>query len=295
MSCSHRRLYAASLAVVAGLSGSPWTVHSTATASSDATLVDEANSKPDDQTGQPATPLADANSEPKPAPRPEPKPEGKPELKQQPRLLAKPEGFTPPRGPLSGPPSGPPMGPPHAGGPGGVANPFPPNAFPGPGAPPGAWPGNGHAPGVMGPGGRGPEGRGPEGMGQGPVMGQAPGMGQGPGMMGRGMDWRELQRTDPELYEAERQDMELERKTFELVGQFRQARPEERAALKMAVQEVVAKHFEVRQKKRQLQLARMERDLKRMREEILRRDEAKDQIVGRRLKELIGDPGDLDF
>ena len=120
-------------------------------------------------------------------------------------------------------------------------------------------------------------------------------MGQGPGMMGRGTDWRELQRTDPELYEAERQDMELERKTFELVGQFRQARPEERETLKTAIQETVVKHFEVRQRKRQLQLARLERELKRMREEIQRRDEAKDQIVGRRLKELIGEPGDLDF
>lgn len=113
--------------------------------------------------------------------------------------------------------------------------------------------------------------------------------------MGRGMDWRELQRTDPELYEAERQDMELERRTFELVGKYRQASAQERAALKMEVQEAVAKHFEVRQRKRQLQLTRMERELKQMREEIQRRDEAKDQIVGRRLNELIGEPSGFDF
>jgi hypothetical protein len=114
-------------------------------------------------------------------------------------------------------------------------------------------------------------------------------------MPDRAIDWRELQRNDPELYEAERQDLELEQKTLELVQQFRQAKPSDRASLKTAVQQAVAKHFEFRQKKRQLQLERMERDLKRMREEVQRRDESKDQIVGRRLKELIGEPGDLDF
>jgi len=282
MSQSHRWLLAAALTAVASISGSMWNKNATATASS------ESNSAASEETVADKTGQALAEG----------KPERKPELKPQPRLLSKPEDrpagppmprpgmppgggpghppggnfFPPPQGPHNGPggnpPGMPPMGPPHAGGPGG-------------------GPAGGPA------GGANPFGQGPfPGAGPAAGMGPLPGMGA---MMGRGVDWRELQRTDPELYEAERQDMELERKTFELVGQFRQAPPDGREALKMAIQEAVAKHFEVRQKKRQLQLARMERDLRRMREEIERRDAAKDQIVGRRLKELIGEPGDLDF
>jgi len=70
---------------------------------------------------------------------------------------------------------------------------------------------------------------------------------------------------------------------------------EERAELKKQIQEVVTKHFELRQKKRQLQLTRMEKELQRMRDEIKRRSEAQSEIVGRRLGELLGERDPLDF
>ena len=119
--------------------------------------------------------------------------------------------------------------------------------------------------------------------------------GQRPGAGPRMFDWQELKKNDPELFELESQDQEFERKTFELVGQYRNAPAEQRPELKKQIQESVTKHFEVRQKKRQLQLTRMEKELQRMRDEIKRRGEAQEEIVGRRLAELLGERGDLDF
>lgn len=300
MSTPHRLLFAASLTGVASLCGSLWMVRATTMAAGETPVLTQAQDDAESQTGQPSVEGKQAG-----------KPERKPELRPQPRMLAKPDerpmgppmprpgapgvggpGKTPGGNffsPPPGRPPGPPMGPPGHD-PRGVSG-QPPVGQPGhpPGAPyfgqPGVQPGGSNP--NMAPGHPAPSLHGP-GI-------QGPGGGPGGGPMARGVDWQELQRSDPELFEVERLDIELERKTFELVGQYRRTPPTERAALTMAVQEAVAKHFEVRQKKRQLQLARMERELKRMREEIQRRDEAKEQIVGRRLKELIGESGDLDF
>lgn len=104
-----------------------------------------------------------------------------------------------------------------------------------------------------------------------------------------------MRRTDPEMYELEQSDHELERATFALSNQFRNAPMEQRAELKKQIQEHVTKHFEVRQKKRQLQLSRAEKELQRLREELKRRDEAKEQIVTRRVSEITGERGELDF
>jgi uncharacterized protein YPO0396 len=117
-----------------------------------------------------------------------------------------------------------------------------------------------------------------------------------PGGMGPRMNsWEDLKRIDPEMYELEKQDQDLERKTFELASQFRNAPLDQRAEMKKQVEETVTKHFDVRQKKRQLQLSRMEKELQRMREEIQRRGDAQKEIVGKRLTELLGEKGELDF
>ncbi|MFO0869784.1 MAG: hypothetical protein U0935_12700 [Pirellulales bacterium] len=108
-------------------------------------------------------------------------------------------------------------------------------------------------------------------------------------------DLDDLKRFDPEMYELEVQDRELERKTFELSSQYRTAPADQRTELKSQVQDAVKRHFEVRQKKRQLQLSRLEKELQRMREEMKRRDDAQEEIVGKRLSELLGERGELDF
>ena len=130
-------------------------------------------------------------------------------------------------------------------------------------------------------------GGGPPGM---PGMGM-PGMG---GMRG-GMDWEQMRRDDPEMYELMKSDTEMERQEFDLSDQLRQAKGDQREALKKQIQELVQKHFDVRQKRRQLNLTRIEQDLQRMRDELKRREDARESIIKRRAQELVGDHDDLDF
>jgi hypothetical protein len=97
------------------------------------------------------------------------------------------------------------------------------------------------------------------------------------------------------MYELEVADQELERRTFEKSQQLRRAGGDQRESLRKELNEVVSRHFEVRQQRRELMLQRMEKELSRMREELKKRSELREQIVNRRLSELTGERGDLDF
>ena len=109
------------------------------------------------------------------------------------------------------------------------------------------------------------------------------------------MDWEQLKKNDPELYELEMADQDLEKKTYEASNQYRRADKGQREELKKQIQELANKHFDVRQKRRQLHLERLEKELQKLREELARRSESREQIVTRRLAELTGDRGELDF
>lgn len=100
---------------------------------------------------------------------------------------------------------------------------------------------------------------------------------------------------DPEMRDIMRQDMEMDRKTHELAIRVREARGEERTKLKTEITEHVNKHFEVRQKRRELQLKRMEEELQRLRDAISSRNKSRDTIVTNHIKELIGEERDLEF
>ena len=153
----------------------------------------------------------------------------------------------------------------------------PPEGFPGgPGGPPG--PRND----VSGPG----PGRGPNFDGRHPP---------GPGMRGPGHDWQQMEHDDPEMYALLVDDAKLERQTFELAERFRRAPADELDELKAELTTVVGKHFETRQKRRELQLKRMEEEIKRLRDAITSRNESRDKIVGDRIKELVGEVDPLDF
>lgn len=191
-------------------------------------------------------------------------------------------------------------------------NPRPgPDAGPAGGGRPGVGPGGlGGAPG-RGPGERDPRGpggldggpRGPGGFPGGPrpggLPGGPPGGYGGPGIPGPGFgpptDWEQMKRVDPEMYKLEMADQEMERQTSELSMQYRRAPKDQKPELRKELEEVVSKHFEVRQEKRQLQLTRLEKELQRMRDEIERRTQKRAEIVGKRLSELVGERSDIDF
>ena len=54
----------------------------------------------------------------------------------------------------------------------------------------------------------------------------------------------DMKKYDPEMYELETKDQELERQTLELSQQLRRAPRDQRDALKKQLQELVQKHFE---------------------------------------------------
>jgi hypothetical protein len=93
---------------------------------------------------------------------------------------------------------------------------------------------------------------------------------------------------DPETEKLMRTDMELDRQSRELAEHFRGAAKDEQAEIKKKLAEVVTKQFEARQERRTLELKRLEDEIKRIRESIDKRNQGKEQIVDRRVSELLG-------
>ena len=91
------------------------------------------------------------------------------------------------------------------------------------------------------------------------------------------------------------QDTALDRATQDMAARAHEARGDERAKLKAQLAEIVNKHFDVRQKRRELSLKRMEEELKRLRDAIADRNKSRESIVDNRVRELTGEPRDLDF
>lgn len=104
-----------------------------------------------------------------------------------------------------------------------------------------------------------------------------------------------LQRDDPEMYALLAEDMKLERETQELAQKYRDAKTEDREKLKTELGVKVNQHFDSRQKRRELQLTRLEEELKRLRDAIESRQQSRDEVIKKRLGELIGPVPDLEF
>lgn len=143
-------------------------------------------------------------------------------------------------------------------------------------------------------------GRPPQSGGPGPNNPMGPGRGPEArrpplGMPGLGFERHRLEQDDPEMHALLVEDAKLERQTFELAERFRRATAEERDEVKAELTSVVGKHFETRQKRRELQLKRMEKEIERLRDAISTRNDSRDKIVGDRIHQLVGEVDPLDF
>jgi uncharacterized protein YPO0396 len=78
----------------------------------------------------------------------------------------------------------------------------------------------------------------------------------------------------------------LEGQTRELADQYRQASKDQRAKIKEKLTDIVGKHFEVRQTLRNLEVKRLEQQLKQLRDKIDQREKNRKDIVGKRVVEL---------
>ena len=136
------------------------------------------------------------------------------------------------------------------------------------------------------PGSGRPEGR-PEGPNHGDMMLPPP-------PTGPFQNWDQLEKSDPELFKLLKQDAELDRTTRQLTMQYRQTvDADSKAEIGAQLAETVAKHFDVRQKRRALELERLEKELNRMKELFEKRNESRDKIIEQRLKELKGEEESL--
>jgi hypothetical protein len=61
------------------------------------------------------------------------------------------------------------------------------------------------------------------------------------------------------------------------------------------LEKLVNQHFDARQNRRQLEIKRLEEGLQRLRDAIAERNKARNEVVNKRVKELLGQADDLGF
>jgi hypothetical protein len=93
---------------------------------------------------------------------------------------------------------------------------------------------------------------------------------------------------DPEMEKLMRTDVDLDRQSRDLAERFRGASKDEQSEIKKKLSAIVTKQFEARQERRTLELKHLEDEIKRIRESIDKRNQSKEQIVDRRVSELLG-------
>lgn len=109
-----------------------------------------------------------------------------------------------------------------------------------------------------------------------------------PGMMGMSV-------ADPEMLELEQSESQHAARADELAVRYRQAGGEERDELRQQLRTAIQEHFEIRQKKRLLQLRRIEEEVKRLRDAISKREASREAIIDRRFAELVGEETEPGF
>lgn len=107
-------------------------------------------------------------------------------------------------------------------------------------------------------------------------------------------EWEMMKDRDPEMFELMQADERLERQTMELVEQYHRASGERCDEVRAELEAVVNRHYDVRQQRRELELKRLEEALERMRESVERRNRAREEIIERHIRRLLGDD-EIDF
>jgi hypothetical protein len=98
-----------------------------------------------------------------------------------------------------------------------------------------------------------------------------------------------LEKTDPEMYKLLKAENDLDRRSREAAQEYRDAAKGERTKLKEGLKKLVTEQFEVRQQRRKLELTRFEEELKRLRDAADRREKNSQQIIDKRVSELLGE------
>ena len=90
-------------------------------------------------------------------------------------------------------------------------------------------------------------------------------------------------------------EADLDRQSYQKAMEYRQASPVERDKIKLQLEQLVNKQFEVRQQRRAHELKWLEGELQRLRGAIDRRTKARKAIVDKRVSDLLGLEDDVGF
>lgn len=106
--------------------------------------------------------------------------------------------------------------------------------------------------------------------------------------MMRKRDLERLKEKEPELYEKSLQILELRRESFELVEKYKDAETDkEKEKIKTELSRVVSEQFDLREEVRGARIKRLEEKITRLKEELAERKKNRDEIIERRIDELI--------
>jgi flagellar motility protein MotE (MotC chaperone) len=106
------------------------------------------------------------------------------------------------------------------------------------------------------------------------------------GMMGGPM--RQHADDDPEMAKLAVAEAELAQASDDVLSQYAAAdKPEDQKRLKAELRDALAKQFDVQRQERELELARVEERIKKVRDQLNKRNAAREWIVDRRLDQLI--------
>ena len=105
-----------------------------------------------------------------------------------------------------------------------------------------------------------------------------------------------LKQEDPARYENEVKIRELERQSHELADTYRNSTGETaRSGIRTKLATLTARLFDLREGRRQEEVKRMERDLERLRANLTERQKHKQQIIERRVAQLLGEAGTMEW
>jgi hypothetical protein len=97
------------------------------------------------------------------------------------------------------------------------------------------------------------------------------------------------------MHELLTKEMQLERKSHELARRARSGSGDDQKSAREELKTIATSQFEVRQQRRELHLKRLEEELKELRSSLQKRAEKKSELIERRVSELLGQKGDVDF
>jgi hypothetical protein len=128
-----------------------------------------------------------------------------------------------------------------------------------------------------------------------PPRGPAPGQPFGPPPRPPRQDWNLMEKSDPEMYKLAKAENDLDRRTHEVAQEYRETTKDQRAKLREDLKKLVTEQFQVRQQRRKLELTRFEEELKRLRDAADRREKNSQQIIDKRVSELLHEDSEVGF